>query len=428
MRFLQLPSWVTLLLLILLTSNTVLAEIIELDILIDASSDEVHFVQGYLKAPASVDLSGVRFVTAEDPEFTYGDDEFDEGDAEDDRYDDSVPGNGDGLETEFPTVAVTAGPTPRPTAHKKPTAPPTPTPVPKSNGTDASVVSDAPTTPPTPGPDSPTDSPTNVKGGGNRELVRLLAKEATKEPTSQILDIVLFQIPSDCKKDAWGTCNWAVVGVGAYDEEMEGGMSYCCTEDTASRGICHESNIGTLIVDHDLLTGDHRKIEVPNTPDEEFVMEKPAFEVTDSGDYVMVIANCDDYGMEVLALGNMEWKSVGGYLPGDMFGLMFFYAALACIYFALALWYYCGMKMFQDAAIPIQKYIFATMILGLFEVLFRTADLFVWNLKGFRSDALMYPGKLDGTVQNERWSYIVFSTVSRCSFQLSSTRHVGLFH
>jgi hypothetical protein len=415
MRQPKTPSSITLLLLLLLT-HAVLAEIIELDIIIDASSDEVHFVRGYLKAPASVDLSAVRFISTVEPEFLYGDDglEFaddtfnnnneessNEGNLEGDRDDDSLPDNIGGDEPEgetgFPSNEGTIAPTEkgddgsdeRPASNQKPSAPPT--------GPEVSVVSDAPTTTPTPGDEVDIDataSPTVGEGGGDRELVRFLAKEATKEPTPQVLDIVLFQVPVDCKKDAWGTCDWAILGVGAYDNEMEGGMSYCCTADTASRGICDKSHIGTLMVDHALLTGDHRKIEVPSTADEEFQMENPAFEVTDSGDYVMVIANCDDYGMEVLALGNMEWKSAGGNLPGDMFGFMFFYAALACIYCALALWYYCGMKMYQDAAIPIQKYIFATMILGLSEVSFRAGDFYVWNLKGLRSDGLMYTGKL----------------------------------
>jgi hypothetical protein len=119
-------------------------------------------------------------------------------------------------------------------------------------------------------------------------------------------------------------------------------------------------------------------------------MDDPRFDITVSGDYVLVIANCNDFGLEVLALGNMEWQSVNGYLPGDMIGLMFFYGILTAIYVALALWYYCGMKIFQDAAIPIQKYILATIIIGLLEVLFRTTDFVLWNYEGMRSDGIMY--------------------------------------
>jgi hypothetical protein len=85
----------------------------------------------------------------------------------------------------------------------------------------------------------------------------------------------------------------------------------------------------------------------------------------------------------------MEWKSVRGYLPGDMFGLMFFYVALTLVYLLLVLWYYCGMRMFQDAAIPIQKFILATIILGTFELFFRSLDLGLWNLDGLRNDGVV---------------------------------------
>ena len=106
---------------------------------------------------------------------------------------------------------------------------------------------------------------------------------------------------------------------------------------------------------------------------------------------------CHDNGSipksTVLALGNMEWKSVKGYLPGDMFELMLFYGALTAFYFVLALWYYFGMRIYQDAAIPIQKYILATMIVGFLEVLCRTTDFVIWNEQGLRSNGVMYTGQ-----------------------------------
>jgi len=86
----------------------------------------------------------------------------------------------------------------------------------------------------------------------------------------------------------------------------------------------------------------------------------------------------------------MEWKSVGGFLPGDIFGLMFFYAGMAAIYFVLMLWYYFGMKMYQEDAIPIQKYILATMVLGFLEVSFLGIDLLIWNITGLRSPVVAY--------------------------------------
>jgi hypothetical protein len=163
----------------------------------------------------------------------------------------------------------------------------------------------------------------------------------------------------------------------------------CCSEDTVKRGICAGDELGKLIVSHNLFTGIHRKVEVPTTEDETFFQDHPVFQIEESGDYVMILANCYDYGVGVLAVGSMEWKSVRGFLPGDMFGLMFFYVALTLIYLLLLLWYYCGMRMFQDAAIPIQKFILATIIIGTFELFFRSLDLGLWNLDGLRNDGVV---------------------------------------
>jgi hypothetical protein len=421
------------------------SEIIELDIVVDASSDEVHFVRGYLKAPASIDLSKVAFLTTKEPDFAYGDDEYNGLDGGDDTVDnndntpdDSQEGTDDDAYTDAPVPSdppTVQERTPPPTAGAPPTDPPTaapetrepvpddggdtggdnavetPVPAPQDDnsggGDDTGDVTEVPapaddttgganndggaaTEAPAPTDAAvvpPTDAPSEGGGdGGGRRRHRILDDGTAK----QVMDLVLFMVPEDCKKDSWGTCDWAKLGVGAYDDEMEGGMSYCCSADTAQRGLCNSDDIGTLMVDRSVFSGDHRKVVVPQSTDQTFVMDDPRFDITVSGDYVLVIANCNDFGLEVLALGNMEWQSVNGYLPGDMIGLMFFYGILTAIYVALALWYYCGMKIFQDAAIPIQKYILATIIIGLLEVLFRTTDFVLWNYEGMRSDGIMY--------------------------------------
>jgi len=224
--------------------------------------------------------------------------------------------------------------------------------------------------------------------GGNRNLQN--SKHELSVSTNQIADISLFLVPEDCKTDSWGNCDWVALGIGSYDDEMEGGMSYCCSKDTSDRGICNADDIGTMMIHHDIFEGDHRKLYVPSVPLEDFVMDDPLFEVKKSGDYVMVIANCNDDGFGIITLGNMEWKSVGGYLPGDMFGLMFFYGATTVIYLIFGLWYYYGMKFFQEAAIPIQKYILGTIILGFLATAFQGIDLFFWNISGMRSPIAMY--------------------------------------
>jgi len=513
--------------------SIIYSEIIELDMIIDASSVEVHFVRGFLQAPASIDLSFVRLITNEEPLFTYVDDEYVLYEDEDDEYGDIEYGDDEyeyttsspynsysNNDTSIPMGGGEDTYPPYAESTETPVSAPVPSPVvpsgdetnnnkegktngegnndvkneekdviesseplknegsnegneskeennnekkednvePSESNTSSGEKSEFEEEDETTSEegintveneitakedheieDTPIDTPFDTRnntrpevetnpyavGKGNEgsdiEDDQVEETTATKEgiipdPTSSptpnevrgrnrvldrdqntatsgmkpIMDIVLFLAPGDCQKDIWGTCDWGTLGIGAYDDEMVGGMSYCCSKDTAERGTCNFDDIGMLIVDHSIFNGQHRVIDVPSMPLQDFSLDDPKFDVQVSGDYVMVIANCNDDGLSIVTLGSMEWKSVGGFLPGDIFGLMFFYAGMAAIYFVLMLWYYFGMKMYQEDAIPIQKYILATMVLGFLEVSFLGIDLLIWNITGLRSPVVAY--------------------------------------
>jgi hypothetical protein len=92
---------------------------------------------------------------------------------------------------------------------------------------------------------------------------------------------------------------------------------------------------------------------------------------------------------------------------------MFFYAGLAAIYFVVTLWYHCGMRMYQEAAIPIQKYILATMVVGFLEVSSLGIDLYIWNVNGHRYPAVAYTGEFF-PITNE-----VVQDVKKCIYNKS---------
>jgi hypothetical protein len=110
-------------------------------------------------------------------------------------------------------------------------------------------------------------------------------------------------------------------------------------------------------------------------------------------DFFEYQANCNDNGREILVLGSMEWMSEHGFLPGDLFGLLFFYSGLAGVYLFLVITYWCGMKMYQDSAIPIQRYILTTLVLGFLESFLLTMDLYILNDRGNRWEAVVYAGE-----------------------------------
>lgn len=80
---------------------------------------------------------------------------------------------------------------------------------------------------------------------------------------------------------------------------------------------------------------------------------------------------------------------------------MFFFGAATAIYLVLMLWYYYGMKMFQEGAVPIQKYILGTIVLGFLATAFQGVDLLFWNIEGTRSDVVMYIGKCLAAVNSD---------------------------
>jgi hypothetical protein len=253
----------------------------------------------------------------------------------------------------------------------------------QTSGAPSAATGDSDTEAPSPIPNGETDAPT-----ADRRM-----QESNGQRLAQVIDYVLFMIPDDCKQDMWGNCDWSALGVGTADLEVEGNISYCCSEDTASRGICKASDIGKIILDSLLFGGQQRAVEVPTTINTEFSLtgEDSVFKISKSGDHVLLMGNCYDDGLDVLVIGSMEWKSENrGYVPGHLYGLMLFYATITAIYFILVIFYYCGMRMFQDSAIPIQKYILATMILGFLELITRATDLGYWNLNGERSVNVLY--------------------------------------
>jgi Lung seven transmembrane receptor len=142
------------------------------------------------------------------------------------------------------------------------------------------------------------------------------------------------------------------------------------------------------------LRSQHRLVNVPAEGDYTNHLKYGKFEETqDSGKYIVVFANCNEEGRAVIVQGHTVWKSLHGYLPGDKFGLMYFYGFLFLTYFVILVWYGVSMKMFEDANIPIQSWIFATISMGTLELFFLAGDLFVWNEDGTRFWVAYYVGK-----------------------------------
>jgi hypothetical protein len=213
------------------------------------------------------------------------------------------------------------------------------------------------------------------------------------------VDIAIFRLPESCAGSNGG-CDWTELGIGARTDG--GALRYCCSADAIDFGLCTEDHTGQLIV-QSMFAGKHRYISIPPEGDVTKHLKYGRFDLDDdqsdgfddgTGKYIVVFANCNDEGRPVKVEGDTVWKSVNGYLPGELYGFMYFYGLIAVIYLALLLFFGISMQVYKESRIAIEKWIFLTIALGLGALSFRTADYVYWNIVGHRPMLLVYLGIL----------------------------------
>jgi len=230
---------------------------------------------------------------------------------------------------------------------------------------------------------------------------------------STFVDIVLFHEPSECANTRLG-CDWTELGVGANDGV--GNLRWCCSGDAAALGLCKggPKQQGRLIVDPDKFEGQHRFLGVPSTGDWKRSVKFGMFDLKDNGKdrgsgagkYVLVVSNCNEIsGRNLTVSGQYIWKSSHGYLPGNLFGEMYFFSFLTICYALLLAYYGLKMSIHRDEMIPIQKWMLVTIGIGLLEVFFKAGDLWVWNVDGDRFWFSLYTGVVVGVCKR---------AISRC--------------
>lgn len=156
----------------------------------------------------------------------------------------------------------------------------------------------------------------------------------------------------------------------------------------------------------DKFRGYHTFLGVPPSGDWKRKVKTGMFDLVDemdgagTGKYVIVVSNCnDEVGRNLTVSGEYVWKSVHGYLPGNLFGEMYFFSALTCLYAILLAWYGIRMSIHRDEVIPIQKWMATTIGIGLLEVFFKAGDLWVWNVDGDRFWFSLYTGVVVGVLK-----------------------------
>ncbi|GKY95508.1 hypothetical protein MPSEU_000512500 [Mayamaea pseudoterrestris] len=223
------------------------------------------------------------------------------------------------------------------------------------------------------------------------------------------VDFVAFKLPSDCANTKAG-CDWPSLGIGA--QLPDGTLRWCCSSDAVALGLCKGgADLGRLIVDQGKLPGKKRQIPIPNSGEIAKSVNNGLIDAEESGNYVLIMANCDDQGRDLLLTGEAAYKSVHGFLPGELWGFLYFFGAMTIAYLVVSLWYSIMMHLNFESRIPIEKWILTTILLGLGEMVFKTADAFVWNSDGHRHIWICYMGIVLGVVKRG-WSRSLIVMVS----------------
>ena len=150
-----------------------------------------------------------------------------------------------------------------------------------------------------------------------------------------------------------------------------------------------------MIVDAQKFKGDRRYVNVPVGGDFTGTVPIPVMPThAGSGQYSLLLANCNDFGRDMQIEGKYIWKSKGGYLPGGLFDEWNFFIFHAIMYIVLFAWYGMSMKKNKESTIGIQKWILATIFISLVQTILETFDYAMWNADGLRSFRTMYTCKM----------------------------------
>ena len=209
--------------------------------------------------------------------------------------------------------------------------------------------------------------------------------------------------PPSCANTYLG-CDWTTLGVGGNDGV--GNLRWCCSGDAISLGLCigGPNQQGRLIINHQF-NGEHVVLPVPSSSrkwEKHLGVLSPGYFPLQqgTGKYILIVANCNEiYGRDLAVTGQYYWKSKHGYLPGNLFGEMHFYSALTIFFIILLAWYGLRMSIHRYSIVLIQKWILATIIMGLLEAFFKAGDLWVWNIDGTRFWFSLYTGVIVGVLK-----------------------------
>jgi len=191
------------------------------------------------------------------------------------------------------------------------------------------------------------------------------------------------------------------------EEFADRGRIFCCTPELLSWGLTGCESVGRMIVRQpdELEQGTSaRKWEiwlrdVPFAVNESSSAVTAHVPIVQSGVHYLLFSSCEPRTGDVLISGQTAWLNPYGYLPGELFPFLPFFAMMLVAYIIVTcVWLVLCIKH-RPLLLPLQQYIGGVLLLGTFETLIWYLDYRSFNAGGTRGVAPVVLGVFLSTVK-----------------------------
>ncbi|XP_010537631.1 PREDICTED: transmembrane protein 87A [Tarenaya hassleriana] len=188
------------------------------------------------------------------------------------------------------------------------------------------------------------------------------------------------------------------------DRENIGGSAYggqravCCTSDLAKLGVCSR---GDIIYHPSAFDSLWPQVFGVSFIDNELTATLPlsSIQITRTGMYNLYFIHCDPNLKDLVVEGKTIWKNPGGYLPGRMAPLMYFYGFMSLAFVVLGLFWFSQYARFWREVFPLQNCITLVITLGMFEMALWYFDYAEFNETGIRPTGITIWAVTFGTIK-----------------------------
>merc|ERR1712166_16706 len=172
--------------------------------------------------------------------------------------------------------------------------------------------------------------------------------------------------------------------------------NFCCTTKTEEGFGCKNGVDGKFVSTYTPL---YTKALAVAPNDQPLKLEERV-QVEKTGIHYLMYSSCRSTPSTILITGHNAWMNPYGYLPGDSYYNLPFFAAMAVLYLLIvALWFSLVCWHRSDGVLPVQYHIGAVAVLGLVEVVAWFMMYAMYNSDGARPVPLMTAAVVFSTIK-----------------------------